>query len=78
MATPHSNETMSRQMTARLEALRAELRLGEHQLAEIDTERDKVVRTLLRISGAITVLEECLDAGDAAVPVPSSAADAAA
>ena len=42
----------------RLEELRRELAAGEAQLAELDRRRVGIRETLLRISGAIQVLEE--------------------
>lgn len=49
----------------RLAELRAELDAGEQALAEIDQRREQVVASMLRISGAVQVLEE-LAAADAA------------
>lgn len=43
---------------ARLELLRKEFETGQRQLAEIETQRAQLTDTLLRISGAIQVLEE--------------------
>ena len=43
---------------ARLELLRNEFETGQRQLAELDSRRAQLTETLLRISGAIQVLEE--------------------
>ncbi|WP_158786709.1 hypothetical protein [Granulicella sp. L46] len=48
-------------MNERLAQLRAELEKGEHKLRLIDRERQEVRDTMLRISGAIRVLEELLE-----------------
>jgi hypothetical protein len=53
-------------MVERLEELRQELVLGEQRLRELERERTDVQQTVLRIAGAVQVLEELLaDAGDA-------------
>jgi len=45
-------------ITQRLETLRQEFGKGQQQLALLDRKRAEVRDTLLRISGAIQVLEE--------------------
>jgi hypothetical protein len=45
----------------RLTVLRHELQLGEARLRELDREQIQVQQTVLRISGAIQVLEELMD-----------------
>jgi hypothetical protein len=45
-------------MTERLKALEEELRKGRQMLAELDQRRADLRDTLLRISGAIQVLQE--------------------
>lgn len=55
----------------RLEQLRSEYASGEAQLAEIDRHRAHVGDQLMRIEGAIRVLEEQLAA--APEPAPGSA-----
>jgi hypothetical protein len=47
-------------MEKRLEELRVELAKGERQFELIETRRQEVRDTILRISGAIRVLEELL------------------
>ena len=53
---------MEAQLQPRLAELRRELEVGEHRLAQLDTERAQLRDTVLRISGAIQVLEELLAA----------------
>lgn len=48
-------------LSARLQELRAELARGEAQLAELDQRRAAMRDTLLRISGAVQVLQELLE-----------------
>jgi hypothetical protein len=55
-------------MNERLAQLRAELEKGQQRLQMIDRERQEVRDTMLRISGAIRVLEELLER-DANQPV---------
>ena len=52
----------------RLQQLRAEYAAGESQLAELDRHRDGVRDQLLRIEGAIRVLEEQLADSPELVP----------
>lgn len=51
---------MREQLEARLEALRHEFEQGQKMLAELDSKRDVLTRTMLRIEGAIQVLTETL------------------
>jgi hypothetical protein len=48
-------------MNERIAQLRAELEKGEQRLRLLDRERQEVRDTMLRISGAIRVLEELLE-----------------
>ena len=43
---------------ARLELLRAEFETGSRRLAELETQHGQLTETMLRIGGAIQVLEE--------------------
>jgi hypothetical protein len=45
---------------ARLAELRLELEHGRHELGELDARREELGRLLLRIGGAVQVLEELL------------------
>ena len=49
---------MEQQLRARLEELRGELDTGTARLRDIEAEAHLLQQTLLRISGAIQVLEE--------------------
>lgn len=49
---------MREQLEKRLEELRAEFESGQKMLNELETKRENLRQTLLRISGAIQVLEE--------------------
>lgn len=61
---------MTEQAQARLEELRHEYEVGQRRLQELMAQEVSVRETLLRISGAIQVLEELT--GDAATPVPGN------
>jgi hypothetical protein len=56
---------MKQQLTERLQKLKQEQEAGQKMLADLDTRRLDLQQTLLRISGAIQVIEELL-ANDAA------------
>jgi hypothetical protein len=60
-------------MEARLAELQDEFRTGEARLRELDLETARLRETLLRISGAIQVLQELL----AAEPADSGAVNGA-
>ena len=49
---------MREKLEERLKSLKAELEAGERMLADLETKRSSLRETLLRISGAIQVLEE--------------------
>ncbi|MBL7495710.1 hypothetical protein I6A84_22780 [Frankia sp. CNm7] len=51
---------MREQMEKRREELAAELRQGQEMLAEVEARRAELGQMLLRISGALQVLEELL------------------
>ena len=61
-------------MTIRLEELRRELEKGRQRLEALDRERQELRDTMLRISGAIQVIEELLAQQAAASPQPELAA----
>jgi hypothetical protein len=51
---------MREQMEARLNSLKTEFKAGQEILAELETRQANVRNTLVRISGAMQVLEELL------------------
>lgn len=56
---------MREKIEARLTELRAELATGERLLAELDEKRERLRESMLRIAGAIQVLEEIGGEGEA-------------
>jgi uncharacterized protein (DUF3084 family) len=56
---------MHTQLTQRLAQLRTEYESGQQMLAELEAKQRNLRDTLLRISGAIQVLEEEVAAADA-------------
>lgn len=65
---------MRERIETRLAELRAEAARGEQALAELDAKRAELGRVMLRISGAVQVLEETLAAADGPTPEGDSAA----
>jgi predicted nuclease with TOPRIM domain len=75
---------MKEQLLERLEQLKAEFESGQKKLTELEVQAGNMRNTLLRISGAIQVLEEELakvdtahtsngaSSGEAVVAMPSS------
>lgn len=61
-------------MTNRLEELRKELEKGQQEMARLDRQRQELRDTMLRISGAIQVIEELLAQQAPASPQPELAA----
>jgi predicted nuclease with TOPRIM domain len=51
---------MKKQIKERLEELKAEYESGQKMLADLETQESNLRTTMLRISGAIQVLEELL------------------
>jgi len=51
---------MRKQIEERLSTLQAEFKAGQEILAELETKQSNVRGTLVRISGAIQILEELL------------------
>lgn len=49
---------MKEKIEARLAELRAEFEAGQRMLAELEQERERLRESMLRIAGAIQVLEE--------------------
>lgn len=58
---------MREQLEQRLYALKAEFEAGQKMLAELEARQSQVRETMLRISGAVQVLEELLTAEAQAV-----------
>ncbi len=61
---------MRAQMEQRLQELRSEFESGQKLMAELDAKQAHLRSSLLRISGAMQVLEELLSQG-ASVPQPA-------
>ena len=62
-AAPGGEDELRARLGQRLEVLRAEHAKGEEMLRSLDAQRQGTAETLLRISGAIQVLQEELGAG---------------
>jgi uncharacterized coiled-coil protein SlyX len=60
-------------MEKRLEELKSELAAGEKLLAELQTKQASVQQTMLRIAGAIQVLQELLGHGEGVAEEEASA-----
>jgi hypothetical protein len=56
--------TIQEQIQARLGELKRELETGQAELQKVETQRTYLHETVLRISGAVQVLEELLGEGD--------------
>lgn len=63
---------MKEQLEQRLASLKAEFEAGQKMLAELESKQANLCETLLRISGAIQVLEEFIqeDLPDHPAPLP--------
>jgi predicted nuclease with TOPRIM domain len=55
---------MKEQLQQRLQSLKTEYEAGQKMLADLETKQANLRDTLLRISGAIQVLEEALNEAD--------------
>lgn len=66
---------MREQLQSRLGELRKEFETGQAQLQELERQQARLRETLLRISGAILVLEEMLTEGLASPQNGSNARD---
>jgi prefoldin subunit 5 len=55
---------MKEKIDTRLAELRAEFETGQRMLAELDEKREKLRESMLRIAGAIQVLEEMVGEGE--------------
>jgi len=67
---------MRERLEERLSTLRAEFESGQKMLEELDTKASNLRETLLRISGAIQVLEEALKEEKMKAPPPEEAGGA--
>ncbi len=54
-------DQLRQQLTDRVEILKRELEIGEQRLHTLDQEQLALQQTLLRISGALQVLQEILE-----------------
>lgn len=68
---------MQAQVHQRLEELRSEFEAGQRMLAELDARRAELQQTLLRIGGAVQVLEELLGNSGAAAEQDGASPSAA-
>lgn len=59
---------MQEQLTNRLQELKAEFEAGQKKLAEVEGQANNLRTTMLRISGAIQVLEEELAKASGTAP----------
>jgi hypothetical protein len=75
--TKEKGLTMREHMQARLEMLRKELEKGQVELQKVENQRTYLRETVLRISGAIQVLEELLVEGQPAEQNGTISADKA-
>jgi len=55
-------DDLRQRLKERLDELRGELEVGENRMYALDRESDSLQQTMLRIHGAITVLEEVVEA----------------
>lgn len=75
--TKERGQAMREQMQARLELLRKELEKGQVELQKVESQRIYLHETLLRIGGAIRVLEELLAEEQSAEQNGTASADKA-
>ncbi|NTU41598.1 MAG: hypothetical protein HGA78_00805 [Nitrospirales bacterium] len=68
---------MREKLEKRLSALKAEFESGQKMLAELEAKEAKLRETMLRISGAIQVLEEELAQVEETEPSPVTSAASA-
>lgn len=61
---------MKTQLEARLATLKSEYELGQNKLAELEKRGRELETTLIRISGAIQVVEELLAQADSPAEAP--------
>jgi predicted nuclease with TOPRIM domain len=56
-----NEEIMQQQIQSRIAVLKSEFETGQAKLRELEMQQSRIRETLLRISGAIQVLEEMLE-----------------
>jgi predicted nuclease with TOPRIM domain len=61
-ANPENERIMRDKLTSRMQQLKTEFQSGQDKLQDLDLQQSRLRETLLRISGAIQVLEEMLQA----------------
>ncbi|KOP26679.1 hypothetical protein AMR41_08625 [Hapalosiphon sp. MRB220] len=66
---------MKQQLEQRLQSLKTEFASGQKMLADLETKQLNLQNTLLRISGAIQILEELLAATEAQQETENLAGD---
>jgi septal ring factor EnvC (AmiA/AmiB activator) len=71
----YKGRTMREQLEQRLKQLKAEFEAGQKMLADLEAKQASVRETLLRISGAIQVLEEELASSEAQPQAPPGDGD---
>ena len=59
---PQASDPLDVRLARRLAQLRVEQHRGQEMLAQLDADRQRLAETLLRIAGAVQVLEEELSA----------------
>lgn len=64
---------MKKELTTRLEVLKTEYQKGQERLAELEQETTTIRAAMLRISGAVQVLEELIAAPAAPIPEKNGA-----
>jgi predicted nuclease with TOPRIM domain len=65
---------MKQKLEQRVTELKSEYEAGQKMLADLEAKKAELQATLLRISGAIQVLEEMLQVPDEAQPAPDKPA----
>lgn len=64
-----ADNSLEQRLKARLATLRDEYKLGQEQFAALDARSADLRQTMLRIAGAIQVIEEAIgDAGSGSAP----------
>jgi hypothetical protein len=74
MADMTQTSPLPQRLEQRLKALRQELETGQKMLADLDARRLELQQTILRIAGAIQVLEELTTDTEASGPDPAAGA----